>query len=67
MVLRDNGPVDLSAEEWLALQRQARTEAGLALFRGSVMLSDFVQTDEAALNNKLSEVLLDTEVIAIYW
>lgn len=68
-VLRDAANISLPPEEWLDLQRQARSLAGLTLFRGSGLLSDVSRTQVAAVSdgNEGGEVLLDTEVIAIYW
>ncbi len=68
-VLREVGKVDLTPEETLSCEQDSRTSSGLALFVTPAVLSRPMGTHQEAspVDNQPTEMLLDTEVIAIYW
>lgn len=68
--LSKDAAAELTSDEWLELRAKARVDAKLELFRGSSKLSEYSASPpkegvEAVEEN--GELLLDTEIIAIYW
>lgn len=69
-VLSNEAEVKLAAEDWLEVQREARDRAELPLFRlptPEPTSRPPVREEGPGGESEPAEVLLDTEVIAIYW
>lgn len=65
--LHREGVLEFSPEEWMELRRAAREETGLALVPQISPFAVLSDPDLEPPTEEVSEVLLDTEVIAIYW
>lgn len=61
------GGLDISPEDWLELTRQARADAGLALYESPRPDTLDPRYGSAVDDGIARPLLLDTEVIAIYW
>jgi hypothetical protein len=68
--LSKDAAAELTPDEWLELRVRARADAKLDLFRGPSKLSQYSTKppkEAAEVAEQNSELLLDTEIIAIYW